>query len=180
MIVHFRKGSLLEYNGVYLAEGPWPAKAYFDAKRRARQRDAGLYMDYGFTRPAVFSQGPFPQFQHTDGTSGNTGPIPTEAQGAQPEEVSPPRPAAPSRPNQNFELPAPIMRSSEAASASSRPRMSPAGADDCRTHTDQRWSSSNVQLRSSDRAAKRRQDVRVAIPVGECRQSRQQCPPGQR
>ncbi len=32
--VHYRKGSLLEYNGVYLAEGPWPAKAYFDARRR--------------------------------------------------------------------------------------------------------------------------------------------------
>ena len=38
--VHFRKGSLLEYNGVYLAEGPWPGKAYFDARRRARARDA--------------------------------------------------------------------------------------------------------------------------------------------
>ena len=36
--VHFRKGSLLEYNGVYLTEGPWPAKAYFDARRRARSR----------------------------------------------------------------------------------------------------------------------------------------------
>ncbi len=33
--VHLRKGSLLEYNDVYLAEGPWPAKAYFDAHRRA-------------------------------------------------------------------------------------------------------------------------------------------------
>ena len=33
--IHYRKGSLLEYDGVYLAEGPWPAKAYFDAERRA-------------------------------------------------------------------------------------------------------------------------------------------------
>ena len=32
MQVHYRKGSLLEYNGVYLAEGPWPGKAYFDAR----------------------------------------------------------------------------------------------------------------------------------------------------
>jgi outer membrane protein TolC len=128
MTVHFRKGSLLEYNGVYLAEGPWPAKAYFDAKRRARQRDAGLYLDYGYSRPAVFSQGPFPQFQHTEGTSGNNGPMPTEASGAQPEEVVPPRPAAPGGPKPNFELPAPIMRSSEGASAASRPRMPQAGA----------------------------------------------------
>ncbi len=59
--VHQRKGSLLEYNGVYLAEGPWPAKAYFDAHRRARQRDASLYLDYGFTRPRVISRGPVQQ-----------------------------------------------------------------------------------------------------------------------
>ena len=55
--VHFRKGSLLEYNGVYLAEGPWPAKAHFDATRRARERDASLYLDYGFTLPGVISRG---------------------------------------------------------------------------------------------------------------------------
>ncbi len=57
MRVHFRKGSLLEYNGVYLAEGPWPGKAQFDALRRARQRDASTYLDYGFTRPNVISRG---------------------------------------------------------------------------------------------------------------------------
>ncbi len=61
MRVHFRKGSLLEYNGVYLAEGPWPGKAQFDALRRARQRDASTYLDYGFTRPSVISQGPHAQ-----------------------------------------------------------------------------------------------------------------------
>ncbi len=59
--LHLRKGSLLEYNGVFLAEGPWPGKAYFDAKRLARQRDAGMYLDYGFTRPKVFSRGPIDQ-----------------------------------------------------------------------------------------------------------------------
>ena len=60
--VHYRKGSLLEYNGVYLTEGPWPAKAYFDARRRARSRSAALYLDYGFTYPKVLSRGPNPQF----------------------------------------------------------------------------------------------------------------------
>lgn len=59
--VHYRKGSLLEYNGVCLAEGPWPGKAYFDAQRRARARDAGLYLNYGFTKPRVFSRGPVEQ-----------------------------------------------------------------------------------------------------------------------
>jgi outer membrane protein TolC len=61
MNVHLRKGSLLEYDGVYLAEGEWPAKAYFDALRQARKRDAALFLDYGFTRPNVVSQGPISQ-----------------------------------------------------------------------------------------------------------------------
>jgi hypothetical protein len=46
---------------VFLAEGPWPGKAYFDAHRRARQRDASLYLDYGHSRPAVFSRGAITQ-----------------------------------------------------------------------------------------------------------------------
>jgi len=59
--VHYRKGSLLEYNGVYLAEGPWPGKAYFDARRRSRAREASTYLDYGFTQPKVISRGPIEQ-----------------------------------------------------------------------------------------------------------------------
>lgn len=59
--VHFRKGSLLEYNNVHLAEGPWPEKAYWDALGHARQRDASYYMDYGWSRPRVVSQGPIEQ-----------------------------------------------------------------------------------------------------------------------
>ncbi|MBU4270494.1 MAG: TolC family protein [Planctomycetes bacterium] len=59
--VHYRKGSLLEYNGVYLAEGPWPGKAYFDARRRSRARAASTYLDYGFTQPRVISRGPIEQ-----------------------------------------------------------------------------------------------------------------------
>jgi hypothetical protein len=61
MSVHLRKGSLLEYNGVLLAEGPWPGKAYFDARKRARERDAALYLNYGFTHPRVLSRGPLSQ-----------------------------------------------------------------------------------------------------------------------
>jgi outer membrane protein TolC len=68
--VHYRKGSLLEYNNVYLAEGPWPCKAYFDARKRARERDAGLYIDYGFTRPGVVSRGEHPQFSGQPGVDG--------------------------------------------------------------------------------------------------------------
>ena len=64
MTLHYRKGSLLEYNNVCLAEGEWPAKAYFDAKRRARERAAGHYFNYGATLPGVVSRGTYRQYQH--------------------------------------------------------------------------------------------------------------------
>lgn len=98
--IHFRKGSLLEYNGVYLAEGPWPAKAQFDAYRLARQRDASYYLDYGYTRPRVISQGPYEQ--HADGHGQAEGEVfegeMTPAEGvphmAPPEELPAPAPAS--------------------------------------------------------------------------------------
>lgn len=77
MRVHYRKGSLLEYNGVYLAEGPWPAKAYFDALRRARQRDASTFIDYGYSRPNVISRGPVGQFMDMPASSGQPEAVPT-------------------------------------------------------------------------------------------------------
>ena len=72
IMVHYRKGTFLDYNNVYLQEGPWPAKAKFDAHRLARQRDASMYINYGFTRPSVMSAGPVRQDPQRDGmlTSG--------------------------------------------------------------------------------------------------------------
>ncbi len=69
---------------MFLAEGPWPAKAYYDARQRARQRDAGHFMNYGFTRPGVFSRGPFPQRVGERGIFA-----------APPDEAQQPTPAAP-------------------------------------------------------------------------------------
>ncbi len=59
--VHFRKGTLLAYDNIKLAEGPWPQKAYWDALGQARKRDASYYLDYGWTRPSVVSRGPVDQ-----------------------------------------------------------------------------------------------------------------------
>lgn len=59
--LHTRKGSIMEYNGIAFEEGPWPQKAYWDALARARERDAGTYIDYGWTRPKVISRGAMPQ-----------------------------------------------------------------------------------------------------------------------
>lgn len=66
--VHYRKGSLLEHNGIKLAEGPWPAKAYWDAIGHARQRDASYYLNYGSTRPSVVSRGPGPDMSGAIGS----------------------------------------------------------------------------------------------------------------
>lgn len=98
--VHLRKGSLLEYNNVFLAEGPWPAKAYYDAMRRARERDAALYLDYGFTQPRVLSRGRYQQHVHPGGdvlqgpeVPGAAAPNPGNQQA--PEEINPPQPGSP-------------------------------------------------------------------------------------
>jgi outer membrane protein TolC len=101
MNVHYRKGSLLDYDGVYLMEGEWPAKAYFDALRQARKRDAGIYMDYGYTRPAVVSRGPIEQGcpPETGGPQmqmlGAPGPEQVMPRNAAPEESLPPPGATP-------------------------------------------------------------------------------------
>ncbi len=59
--IHTTKGSLLEYDGITLTEGPWASKAYFDAQKRAKIREKGRYMNYGFTRPNVISEGAYRQ-----------------------------------------------------------------------------------------------------------------------
>jgi len=56
--VHFQKGSLLDYCGVALAEGPWPTSAYYDAAERERLRGTPLPMDYRLDNPPLVSQGP--------------------------------------------------------------------------------------------------------------------------
>jgi hypothetical protein len=57
-LVHRRKGTILAYNGIEFAEGPWTGKAYHDAAELARRRSASREVNYGWTRPGVISQGP--------------------------------------------------------------------------------------------------------------------------
>ncbi|GIW94676.1 MAG: transporter [Pirellulaceae bacterium] len=84
--VHFRKGSLLEYNGIQLAEGPWPQKAYWDALEKARQRDSSYYLRWGTTQPAPISRGP------VDEEPGYAEPMPEEVA---PETIPAPEPHRP-------------------------------------------------------------------------------------
>jgi outer membrane protein TolC len=88
--MHYHKGSLLEYDGVYLAEGPWPAKAYFDALRRARARDAGLYLDYGLNRPGTVSRGEHAQRFDTHASEALR--APNDGEDVPPEAIPAPQP----------------------------------------------------------------------------------------
>ncbi len=60
--VHLQKGSLLDYNEIFLAEGPWPGQAYSDAQRRARtQHTPPLLWERRLTLPVPLSRGPYGQ-----------------------------------------------------------------------------------------------------------------------
>jgi hypothetical protein len=56
--LHYTKGSLLDYNEIYLSEGPWPDKAYADAAKLKTKKHELL--DYRM-KPAPVSLGPLPQ-----------------------------------------------------------------------------------------------------------------------
>jgi outer membrane protein TolC len=93
--VHFAKGSLLEYDNIALSEGPWPRKAYWDAWGLARKRAAAHYIDYGWTRPGVVSEGAMPQKLGTttplpDGGLQAPGTSPAGSNGS-PTQAAPPR-----------------------------------------------------------------------------------------
>ncbi len=59
--VHFVKGTLLEYDGIYLAEGAWPSKAHVDAARLEADRSDPRPLNYASSKAPVVSRGPFPQ-----------------------------------------------------------------------------------------------------------------------
>lgn len=110
--VHYRKGSLLEYNNIYMSEGPWPDKAYWDAHGEARRRDASYYLDYGWSRPGVISQGPVPQAAPSDALMEAPAEIidSGEAIGPEAEDVPAPTPAQPDAAPQRDDLPGPVTR----------------------------------------------------------------------
>ncbi|HUT12005.1 MAG TPA: TolC family protein [Thermoguttaceae bacterium] len=58
--VHFEKGSLLDYCGVVLSEGPWPHSAYHDAAELERLRGRPRPIDYSLNHPPIVSRGTTP------------------------------------------------------------------------------------------------------------------------
>ncbi len=59
--VEFVKGTLLAQDGVYLAEGPWPDKAYHDAAELESRRLAPHPLNYASSQAPVVGRGPYPQ-----------------------------------------------------------------------------------------------------------------------
>jgi outer membrane protein TolC len=58
--IHYAKGTLLEYDEVALAEGPWTTQAYRDALQRSRHFAPRVF-DYGLSHPRPISRGPYRQ-----------------------------------------------------------------------------------------------------------------------
>ena len=79
--VHFVKGTLLDYDGVYLSEGPWPGAAYVDAAKREASRSMPVPLNYASSRAPIVSQGKFPQLVEEPAMpmGGTTAPTPTGA-----------------------------------------------------------------------------------------------------
>jgi hypothetical protein len=92
--VHFVKGTLLEYDGVYLAEGPWPGEAYHDAAQREASRSASQPLNYASSLAPVVSRGP--HAQHI----AELPPSREEPTGLQPEEELPLEAPAPDSPDE--------------------------------------------------------------------------------
>ncbi len=59
--VHFAKGTLLDYDGVFLSEGGWPSLAQRDAARRESRRGRQVPLNYASSRASRVSYGPYEQ-----------------------------------------------------------------------------------------------------------------------
>ncbi|MDX1945487.1 MAG: TolC family protein [Pirellulaceae bacterium] len=121
---HTRKGSILEYNGICFEEGPWPQKAYWDALGRARERDAGTYIDYGWTRPKVISRGAVPQH----GGVITDMPLETLPEGTEVIGTPQPTPAAPPAAGSGNDLPMPPLETRVRPAAPAVSAAAPAAA----------------------------------------------------
>jgi hypothetical protein len=76
--VHFVKGTLLEYDGVFLAEGPWPGEAYIDAAKREHSRSVPRPLNYASSQSPVVSRGAYDQFGGAAGVVPRDAAAPTE------------------------------------------------------------------------------------------------------
>ena len=122
--VHYQKGSLLDYNEIFLAEGPWPGKAYLDACRRDQLRSPPICLsDYRLSRGPLVSQGPYAQ----DTMSPSPDPIsPGSATPGREDGVAPPAARVPAETRPSNSTPP----ATSAATSWSHPRRLPQAPDE--------------------------------------------------
>ncbi|MDX1961944.1 MAG: TolC family protein [Pirellulales bacterium] len=106
--VHFEKGTLLDHNEIFLAEGPWPTEALADAVRRDGKGKPPWPLNYVMRRGPAINDGPVPQDTEPHLLAA-TQPAGTEPPKAQPPATSgesvPPGKAAPPQPPANTAAP---------------------------------------------------------------------------
>jgi outer membrane protein TolC len=112
--VHFVKGTLLEYDGVYLAEGPWCPAAYGDAAKLEASRSQPVPLNYASSKSPAVSRGPYAQHPGEPAVFPDqaTGPVleeplPLEAPASIQGPVTPPPANQPSATPEEGILPAP-------------------------------------------------------------------------
>jgi hypothetical protein len=78
--VHLGKGSLLDYNQIYLTEGDWPGKALLDASRRERLKLWPRHLENYAREDRIVSLGEYPQHMG----AGQVEPLPPVDPGQEP------------------------------------------------------------------------------------------------
>lgn len=107
--VHFEKGSILEYNGVYLTELPSPGKAYQDAYDKIRLRRTSADWAQKSTIQRDVSEGIVPQAYAPASNEGASN-APASSPAAVPESLPSPFQEAPPAPTKEQSEPAPVPR----------------------------------------------------------------------
>ena len=126
--IQFHKGSLLEDNNIFLTEGPWPSKAYFDAIRTARQLDASIFLADEPSHPAAVSAGPYQQFrdQNPQELMGEPIPVGPAVPEAEPT-IEPELPLPPPEPRQPAADPPQLTSSSQSILQTRQASLNPRG-----------------------------------------------------
>ena len=95
--VMFESNTLLENNGINMAEGPWPHKAYHDAEKRDELRSRPTRLSYILPQGPLVDRGIYAQHQFPPAvmTEGNGNTIPTVPAGSAPGEAVPPSTGTP-------------------------------------------------------------------------------------
>ncbi len=91
--VHYEKGSLLDYNEIYLTEDLWPMKAYQDAQERERLKVPLNWLDDKIDREEPVTYGEYQQnIPEADGRAIYTEPVPSGNREAPYDDVPRPQP----------------------------------------------------------------------------------------